>query len=223
MKKFIVTFLTLILIFSMVAPGISANSKSASESDNFQNGLSEELIEKVNPYIKVDGITYELSNVDILETKISKNELTLVKEKIFEINSLLEKNENLKKTSDNTFKVEMTDRELAMEIGLNKSITKTPLVFDEGIQTYATKNGVNKVEFHWWGFEIWLSKTSVTHILTGGIATTVLVLGLLIPGVGIAVALAINGYIWSIFAGQKAQAIYFKYSYVIGIYGFKYQ
>lgn len=223
MKKFIVTFLTLILIFSMVAPDISANSKSASESDNFQNGLSEELIEKVNPYIKVDGITYELSNVDILETKISKNELALVKVKIFEINSLLEKNENLKKTSDNTFKVEMTDRELAMEIGLNKSITKTPLVFDEGIQTYATKNGVNKVEFHWWEFEIWLSKTSVTNILTSGIATTLLVLGLLIPGVGIAVALAINGYIWSIFAGKKARAIYFKYSYVIGIYGFKYQ
>jgi len=46
---------------------------------------------------------------------------------------------------------------------------------------------------------------------------------LLIPGVGIAIALAVNAYVWSIFAGQKARASYFKYSLASGIHGFKYQ
>lgn len=89
--------------------------------------------------------------------------------------------------------------------------------------TLSTENGINKVKFHWWGYELWLSKTSVTNILSGGISATALVPGLLIPGVGIAIALAVNAYVWSIFAGQKARASYFKYSLASGIHGFKYQ
>ncbi|EIM08337.1 hypothetical protein A1A1_01358 [Planococcus antarcticus DSM 14505] len=229
MKKFLYSLIVSAMLISLVSPSVSAQSQVAPVQEYEQVNFTEELIEKVNPYIITKGHTYELSNLDMLKEEISAEELAAVEEKIAEMNILLNQNDKIKELDNHVFEVIVTDDEIKEEFEANGNENhelSNSLEYIDKYPTYSTlstKNGINKVKFHWWGYELWLSKTSVTNILSGGIAATSLVLGLLIPGVGIAIALAVNSFVWSIFAGQKARASYFKYSLKSGIHGFKYQ
>lgn len=229
MKKYFLILLVGVMSFSIIPFNVSANFENSNENMSFENELSETLIEKVDPHVKSNGYSYELFNLDKLERKISKSDLIKVEKKIVEINLLLEKNNEIEKVSNNIFEVEMTDEELkrrSENLGYDNFKLDESIDYSNDYQNYyakSTKNGINKVKFYWWGYKLWLSKTSVGNILSGGVSAAALVLGILIPGVGIAIALAVNAYIWGIFANQKARAIYFKYNLLTGISDFKYQ
>lgn len=164
-----------------------------------------------------------------MKTKISKDELEKVEEKLTEINSLLMQNADFEKINNKTFEVEITDKEIeerANELGYDFDSEKSvgdsydiqPPSSDEmehDIQPNAS-NGINKIKVHWWGYEIWLSKTSVSRIAQGGVATASLILGIMVPGIGIAVALAANTLVWSWVIDGKARAIYFQYNVITG-------
>ncbi|ALX48278.1 hypothetical protein [Lentibacillus amyloliquefaciens] len=116
----------------------------------------------------------------------------------------------------------MTDKEItekAAELGFefNESGQK------DG-ENHLFNEGINRINVHWWGFEIWLSETSVSRILTGGISAASSILTIMVPGVGIGVAAGVNTIIWSIFADQRARAVYFTYNVFTGsINNFRYQ
>lgn len=217
------------MLISLISPSVSAQSQVGTVQEYEQVDFTEELIEKVDPYIITNGHNYELSNLEELKEEISAEELAVVEEKIAEMNILLNQNDKIEELDNNVFEVVVTDEEITEELdanGYENHELSNSLEYSNKYPTYSTlstKNGVNKVNFHWWGYELWLSKNSVTNILTGGIAATSFVLGVLIPGIGIGIALAVNAYVWSIFAGQTAKPIYFKYSLKSGIHGFKYQ
>lgn len=222
MKKVLVNLIMMAMIFVMIAPGVSAQSNNVSKENSFKNGLSEELIKEVDEYVKVVGNSYELTNPNELNAKISKSDLDKVKKQIAKTNELLKQNGNFERTSNNNFKVEMTDKEIT------EKAAERGYEFDDSGQkdgdNHLFNEGINKVNVHWWGFEVWLSKTSVSRIISGGLGAASTVLGILTGGVAIPVAAAINAFVWSIFADQRARAIYFTHNVITGgINNFEYQ
>ncbi|MCM3610764.1 hypothetical protein M4S82_05830 [Planococcus sp. MERTA32b] len=89
MKKFLYSLIVSAMFISLISPSVSAQSQVATVQEYEQVNITEELIEKVNPYITTKGHTYELSNLDMLKEEISAEELAAVEEKVAEMNILL--------------------------------------------------------------------------------------------------------------------------------------
>ncbi|WP_240468625.1 RHS repeat-associated core domain-containing protein [Gracilibacillus sp. YIM 98692] len=74
--------------------------------------------------------------------------------------------------------------------------TNNPVMYVD--PTGHSKEGVNKVIWRWWGVELWLSQSTVSYIVGGGISAAATILGLIFPGVGTAFALLAHSILLTI-------------------------
>lgn len=198
MKKIVSTFLTLLLVANILMVPL-AQAESLNENQLGSNVLTEELIELVNPYVEIKNGKYNLTNISSLKKEISKHELELVKERIKEVNTLVKEHKKIEQSNE-SFVYEVSDEEmqkLANEAGYEYT-TEIPVAQNDNmLSTFSawSYNGVNKLEVFWWGVEIWLSKTTVGNITGGTVAAGGLLLGLLFPGIGWTIGIALAGFV----------------------------
>lgn len=217
MKKFFVPVLIIALAIFTISPAVSAQSEEREVDQNFavnKISLDEETISKIDKYIVIQNNKFEITNVKELKKEITESEFQKVEQQLDDVNMMVEKNENIKKVNDDAFQVEMTDQEFEAKI--------------EGYETnkfqlFAAKNGINKVKMHWWGAEVWLSRTTVTNIINGGVAGATVILGSLMPGIGHAALIALHGFLIGAFVDQKARAVKFNVNWVGKVSKFQYQ
>lgn len=142
MKKNLLLFLSLILGFTIFTPilSVSVNAKedsSVNVSNNNNNVISQEKIQKYDKYVGLKNNRYFYINNNVLNT-VEKNELKSI---ILESNKLL----------------------ITSDISKAQVDTKTKIItFKPRIQTRG--EGVNAVYWHWWGAEVWLSRTTLQNI-----------------------------------------------------------
>jgi hypothetical protein len=236
MKKQFILASTLFLGMSVTLPAASSaqSTKQITEDQDFYNqgeALDQELIKTVNQYIIIKNNKFKLTNIKELKKEISKSDLQMVKKQLDEVNQTVGKYDSVKTINKNTIQAVVTDEEIKNKLeesgynldSENKINDESSILYSDGFQISASSNGINKVDWHWWGAEIWLSKTSVNNIISGGIGATSTALGLLLPGVGAAVIIMLNGWIGGIYAGKYARACKFDYSWVNGPHNFRYQ
>jgi hypothetical protein len=241
MKKQFILASTLFLGMSVTLPAASSaqSTQQITEDQDFYNQvealdqklIKQELIKTVDPYIIIKNNKFKLTNIKELKKEISKSELQMVKKQLDEVNQTVGKYDSVKTINKNTIQAVVTDEEIKNKLeesgydldSENKIDDESSILYSDRFQISASSNGINKVDWHWWGAEIWLSKTSVTNIMSGGIGATGSALGLLLPTVGAAAIIMLNGWIGGIYAGKYARACKFDYSWVNGPHNFRYQ
>ncbi|WP_404407913.1 hypothetical protein [Jeotgalibacillus malaysiensis] len=210
MKKI---FLTLLAIFMVTSFTISP-SMSAATAEELPMELSDELIEVTNEHIELKGNSYKIVDHKELKDKISKQDLALVKEKLKETNQYLKTNNKLKKINNDTFIFEISDEEVqkqAEELGydfdLNIEADQAYTEGQIGIASAWDYNGYNRMYLKWWGAEIWLSKTVVGNIAGGTVTAGSIFLGIVIPGIGWAIAIGVTTWIVGMYGSYNAKPI----------------
>ncbi|MCI1223321.1 MAG: hypothetical protein LKG06_06340 [Bifidobacterium subtile] len=140
------------ILFSSTAPAFA--SAPAAETISQGTAVSNELKEKAGQYIILEGKYYSL-NIRAASSELTNKEIKQVEESISTVN-----------------------RQLTMVYVQQQRDPRNVFVGnDEGVITTSSqplsmtsrsyKEGVNKVEWYWWGARIYLSKTTVRWIGAG--------------------------------------------------------
>ncbi|MCY8008645.1 hypothetical protein [Bacillus haynesii] len=160
------------------ASAISNDSNSSSnpvalerQSDNsFKSAdLSEELVNKANPHIKLVNSEYKIIKEEELQTKTTSAEFKQINEVLNKVNSHLKQ---LQAESKIHHKYSLHTRDNSVIVTLN-----------DGVATLA-KEGRRGVEVHWNHVKIYLTKTDVSAILKGGASGGTAALGAAIGALG---------------------------------------
>lgn len=210
MKKIMSMLLAfLILVSFAIAPGVNA-------AENSEELISKEIIEIVNPYVKVTEESFKLTNVKELKGKISKKEFKQVKEQIKQSNIILKENNKLSKVNEDTFLYEINDLTVKEELeagGYEYDLEKSTSIEYKSSSNFEVEssgwdyNGYNRLYVKWWGVEVWLSKTTVANILAGTVAAGAVLLGIILPGIGWAIGIAVSSFIIGAIAAYNAKPI----------------
>lgn len=210
MKKVLLTFLAILMVISISIPP----SVSAAGTEGIPKELSPELIKVVNEHIDLKGKSYKILNQKELKDKISKQDFALVKDKLKETNNLLKSNDKFEKQSDDTFLFEISDEEVqnklkeaGYDFNLNAESDQTYTEGQIGIASAWDYNGYNRFYLKWWGAEIWLSKTVVGNLAGGTVTAGSIALGIIIPGVGWAIAIGVSTWIVGMYGSYNAKPI----------------
>ena len=220
-KKIVATLLTSVMVFNLGMTGAfaSTNDQYLDQPVIFRGEITEEIISKADPYIDLgqNGL-FEISNYDDLSQVLTVTEIELVEEQIRNINIELRNS------------IYASDTENVSVDESSKLVTTYAKDTEDVSMATSRKEGVNKIEWHWFGIRIYLSKSVVNHILNGGVAAGATYIGLQFPGVGTTIALAISGYLITEFGTQHiSRAIYLDiglkkphllYPGIVGIRGF---
>lgn len=220
-KKIAATLLTAVMVFNLGMTGAfaSTNDQYLDQPVIFRGEITEEIISKADPYIDLgqNGL-FEISNYDDLSQVLTVTEIELVEEQIRNINIELRNS------------IYASDTENVSVDESSKLVTTYAKDTEDVSMATSRKEGVNKIEWRWFGIRIYLSKSVVNHILNGGVAAGATYIGLQFPGVGTTIALAISGYLITEFGTQHiSRAIYLDiglkkphllYPGIVGIRGF---
>lgn len=181
MEKFLSSFMSILMAFSLLAPSISAQNISSkittSIYDDYANSkiLDDKLLELVEPFIEIKDGIFVVN--DILESRgiISRKELEIVQERLDFMNEQLTEYSSgeLTAQSDNTFVIEVTDEEVernlqkaGFDINLSEYDTDDQILMNGNDYQLSSKEGVNKIVYYWFGMDIYLTASSV-NLLTG--------------------------------------------------------
>ena len=195
MKKILCTFLaTIFLSFSFYSSVNAAEASAFSLNSTTTESITidEDIIQKTDPFISLnDNGQFYITDLNEIKTVLSSDELSIVQNKISETNSALS---------------EMNVSSSSLIISTD---TNSISYISSSLVSRSNKEGVNKIEWKWFGARIFLSKSTVTHLLNLGVAAGATYLTIQFPGVGIAVATAIIAFLTTEFATSKAaRAIY---------------
>lgn len=196
-KKTVATLLAAVVLFNLGITEVfaSTNDKNLVQAAMFGGELNEEIISKSNPYINLDknGL-FEISNYDELSQVLTEMEIELVEKQIININIELKSSIN---ASD------------AENVSIDESSKLVTIYAKDALMPTSTEEGVNKIEWQWFGVRIYLSKSVVNHIINAGVTAGATYIGIQFPGVGTAIALAISTYLITEFGTQYiSRAIY---------------
>lgn len=171
---------------------IIANADVATEKNtnfsNDQTNISQNIVNKSNPYISFNKSTNK-----------------------FTIDSTLKSIINSKDYKNVTNQVKMTNQQLEVAINDNETTIRVSDTDGSTINLYnptTRKAGKNDVDFHWNYARIYLSKQTVNNISTG-----VTIAGIWIPAARVADVLATLGVIGS----TVKNGIWFDYNYAVGV------
>ncbi|MFD4706732.1 hypothetical protein ACFWM3_17960 [Gottfriedia sp. NPDC058432] len=148
--------------------------------------LSEETIQKADPYIKLNGFRFEITDNTALQQVLTIDEYASVSAELSQMNTDI--NQELLDEETPTYQV-FTPTENTISF-YNSALEADP-VFEE--QAKATK-GVTKVVSHWWGWNIYLNDSDTKALrniaIGGGTLSAISVkLAPILPGPGAIVAL----------------------------------
>lgn len=182
MKKIISLLLSLVLVFSLSVPALAAdqsNNNTLSETP----ALTQQQKELLNEWVGYDDSTKEFSIKEGAKATLSESDYTLLNTCITVTNS------NLKKADFSSGEVFVVSPEQeGQEISLYYS------------------EGVTKIEFHWWGATIYLSKSTINLIGAG-----VSIGGIWVPEPIVSKVLATLGVVVALCPGGIA----FDYNYIL--------
>ena len=191
-KKFMLVIMSIVLIGTLIP---SSHIKAAQSNLSPNEDPHEQLIKKADKYIDLKENEYVIINEEKLFEQLTNDEYKVVISLIKEANTKLQ---DIDFSSDNVSIV-------------NNGIVVKPTIDSENDGITLLKEGKRAIKFHWWGFELWLTKTDVRAITKGGIVGGATYLGSLFGNIGGAVAGAIVGAILSEYVTGKA--LYIKYYY----------
>ena len=199
-KKIVATLLTAAMVFNLGMTGAFASTDDQYSVQPVILGgeITEEIISKADPYIDLgqNGL-FEISNYDDLSKVLTVTEIELVEEQISNINIELRNSINA------------SDIENISVDESSKLLTIYAKDTEDVLMATSGKEGVNKIEWRWFGIRVYLSKSVVNHILNAGVAAGATYIGIQFPGVGIAIASAISTYLITEFGTQHiSRAIY---------------
>ncbi|QWQ38508.1 hypothetical protein KMP11_06030 [Gemella sp. zg-570] len=149
------------------------------------------IIKKLDKYVKFnkDKKIFEFDK----DKNLSLEELNFLESKISETNKRLNN-------------LIISDNEQIKYLSKKVKVTSTPNLKEGAYLRYA--EGIDAIDFYWWGMDIWLSKTT----LNKAVATGTIIAGVFISSARILVALQILG-VWTPVPG----GIYMKVHYPFGI------
>ncbi len=167
-------------------------------NNNFEESLSEnlssELINKVDKFVVVENNKFVLNDEGKLS--LAKNEFAAVKAALKEANQILND----------------VDKDKIVVDGNTVTIPSKATTEQFSI---AAKEGKRAIKFHWWGMEIWLTKTDVAALAKAGIAGGAAYLGSIFTGVGGAVAGAIVSTVISEYVTGAAVKVTVNYAKLV--------
>ncbi|KAA1035780.1 hypothetical protein [Macrococcus equipercicus] len=212
-KNYRIYYATTLLLGGFTSTTLASEIKVSNNTNDVVNDavknemtiVSEELINKANPFISVDDTNDKfILDKESARNTLTENEVELVQKQLNKTNHLLhEENVNYVQHGESL-------------------IPENNAKVEKSITTYSTSEGINKVEFYWWGAKIWISKTAVRKVLETGAEGGGAALGAYLGGVPGALLGTIAGSLVSKFGGPAAaRAVYIKYNYALGIQDFQ--
>lgn len=137
---------------TMVSENISANEIN---SNQVQENID---IEKLDTYVSLDEDSLEYQIDSEAQNKLSEDEYLFLTERVKETNSQLND-------------IVLADNESMQVEGKKVTITQTVSSKDTNSSNVSLRSafseGVNKIEKYWWGYRVWLSKTTINNIGDG--------------------------------------------------------
>lgn len=162
-------------------------------SQGYNVSLSENLIQTADQYVVVEENKFVLKDEKKLKEILSERDFEIVN------NLVSQANNNLETISGANTAV------------VGNSVVVMPKDVSAKTISYAkASEGKRAIKFHWWGIELWLTKTDVRAIVKGGISGGAAYLGSIF-GIAGAVAGAVVGAIISEYI--TGVPIYVKYTY----------
>lgn len=219
MKKLFINVIIVAMFTLIIAPGVSAQSSNlSSDSDSFKDHLSKKVLDEVEPYVVQENNSFKLKNKTQVQNKLSKNEFEAVEKQISKINASMKDQDNLKKVSgENAFSVEYTNEEVA------KILKESGYKLDKSEQQLLAKEGKTKVNYHYWGVEVWLSRSVTSTIAEAGVNGAAALGGIISGGIAFPLLQTAAGFIAGKVVADKAKPVYFKLGAIQGLHDFKYQ
>ncbi|MED1218818.1 hypothetical protein [Bacillus paralicheniformis] len=194
-RKLIAGTLGIALMGSSIVHPSSSFAAKPTTNNNFEESLSEslssELINKVDKFVVVENNKFVLKDEGKLS--LAKDEFAAVKAVLKEANQILND----------------VDKDKIVVDGNTVTIPSKATTEQFSI---AAKEGKRAIKFHWWGAQIWLTKTDVIAIQRAGIAGGAAYLGSIFTGVGGAVAGAVVSTIISEYVSGIAVKVNVNYA-----------
>ncbi|MFD4707504.1 hypothetical protein ACFWM3_22005 [Gottfriedia sp. NPDC058432] len=153
-------------------------------------------------YILLENNQYKLEIPQNIQNQLSSQAISSVNSYLSMMNDVINTN-NIENVTEEGFTLELTDSQLSNKLeqqGLDP------------LDTLTDKKGVTKIKFHKWGMEIWMSQALVKTLGGIGIGGAGIMLGIVLPGIGVWAALII-GSIYNAYVLDRATALYVKQWY----------
>lgn len=203
-------------------PGGNGSSTSIPTSTSPSNlVLTDDLITKADPFIKIINGQFTITDEIGLLNAIGFSYMKIVKDQIAQSNTTVSQidrsiflvNGN---TITTTASAQVTDSSTTPSTSTGSNITNETnnSLLINSATTSSTREGINAIKFYWWGYKVWLSRSTVNKILNVGVQGGAAALGAAIGGVGGAVAGAIVGAIFTEFVtGPISRPIWMSFWY----------
>lgn len=150
-----------LLTVSAVSPVVAFGNTVQTQSDfNLEKNdyftLSHTQIQEFDKYVTLNSETLEFVIIDGAELELNDKEYALLQERLYETNATLSS-------------INLGVNETAILTDETVVISQYTQPLEDGYATYSRfKEGINRLEVHWWGYRIFLSKTTL-HYIGGGL------------------------------------------------------
>lgn len=172
----------LVVLGLFVSTGVSVHASEISSDNSFNYD-----IDKLDKYVLFDNTSLKYSISDNAKSDLSESELSFLKSKISETNSV-------------TSNIVINPTKETLTTG-EKTITISQVVDSNNGISLRFAEGKNDAKVYWWGVRIWLSKTTVNLIgagvTIGGIWVPEPVVSKILATVGVVVGLCPGGIVFN--------------------------
>lgn len=176
--------------------------------------MTEDVLKEVEKYIVVKNGKYKLD----LKNDMKIFAPSLVKQVREQLNLV---NLSLKEAGITDLNIEEGNTYEISDIEIRNNFNDAGIVLPIEDEITIMAHGVTKVDFHWWGVDVYLSATALKMIY-GGVAggSTVAAAALLtIPVIGWAIALGIAGGVATVATVTQKHGYIFHYNTILGYRG----
>lgn len=196
------------------APALTSTVAAASTSNQPNEVLTQNIVDRINPYVEVKNTQYVLN--DEAKNVITSSEYNSAKAQIASANQFI---------SESSLVINQTTKNASLEfevIDSGKSVrvlppsTQNSGLQKSGLQTRSRYHyGVNKVKVDWSYIRVYLDKELVKAALTGSVTGIAGLISYTTGSAGVAVtASAIGAFINSLITGQVKGGLWFDLNWI---------
>ena len=217
LSKFIVGVLTIVLSSNLLINSVNAATNS-SDMNYSLSSLSQETIKKADKYVEIKDGKFVLNNEIYNDNSISVDDINKVNNSINNTNYSLEKSgkEVVVNTKNNSIEVTYSNEELLNKLE-NSGYNLENEISNDDISTFSA--GVNKIEYFWWGFYLYVDSYWTSLALKIAVASLAVLLAEAFPAVSpytLAIAGAIVDHVLSNSAHAQRGCV-ISYNYAFGV------
>lgn len=218
-KKAFILFMTTIIVFTGVsAPAFAseAENREVNQGNNIHmySSLTEEVLEDLESYIVVRDDQYHLelkSDVRYFAPEVVKQ----VREQLKMVNK------SLKGAGITDLDIKNGNEYFISDFEMRENLIAAGIELPEEPEMSIMAHGVTKVEWYWWGVDVYLSATALKMIYGGvaGGATITAAALLTIPIIGWAIAAGIAGGVATVATQTQIHGYIFHWNALLGFRG----